>query len=977
MTNCLYRSRAVALLLLFTFGAWTLSAQQAFVRIGDGLQQEMREGQVGPFEVFILMADQVDVLTLGASYEAERLPATARTQDLIPKLQQMAEATQGPILQLLAQQADVVPASTVPMWITNVIYARVGIAALERLDEEASIAWIELVPKEEIAGATMMPASPFDLMGAEGHEASLDVIKADKLWAMGYTGNGRKALIIDTGTEPSHPALVRSFVGNYEPIGNAWFGIGEKAYDCDNHGTHVAGTILGLDRITRDTIGVAPNGLWMASPAISCENGPGSTQALQWAIDPDGNPATVSDMPDVINNSWRFPPGSWGCSYPGQLAINALEAVGVAVICAAGNDYPDFTVGGPAFANYSLVNSFAVGAINPNTVNYPIAYFSSHGPSLCGGTGSLEIKPEVVAPGMAIRSAVRGGTYAVLQGTSMASPHVAGAVLLLKEAFPQASGTDIKLALYFSAIDLGDVGEDNVYGMGLIDVEAAYYYLINQGFSPATVSRERDGAITLMEQNPCGLTHRTEVKIENLGTAAIESLRLLRSYSDGVTDTIEWTTNLLPGKSEMIDLPERVLPMEGRYQIRVEILAVNQGEDPYRIDNWDEKEFSALMPLTVVQRPLNVCIGAEGILEASTAEGDTQAVIRWYEQPQGGKLLGEGNSIATGVLTSSKLYHVGAGRVYTLGAEPKISAGGFFDQSTTDGAIFDVYFPCHLRGVTVLANSPGTRIIQIRNDRGIVIYTHQVQLITGMNRVELDANLSPGTGYTLGLGFSKGDLWIQTMPSQEIGVPAVLSLRSPQDGRLPYFFEWEVMYELPCERKPVFVTVSAGNFSPSFTTQESAPGLVSFVPSPANALSYRWDFGDGTVSDLTSPTHQYTAPGNYQVALQVVGAAYCSALYQAELTTDASTNLDRKVAWAGLSLFPNPAESRLTIEWVGDGDVSAQLFDATGRAMSPERALTRQFPRHTWNLEEIPAGIFWVRVAQEGRVLMEKVVKIP
>src|SRR5690606_18118712 len=93
--------------------------------------------------------------------------------------------------------------------------------------------------------------------------------------------------------------------------------------------------------------------------------------------------------------------------------------------------------------------------------------------SLCGGTGSLLIKPEVSAPGTNVRSAYPGGGYANLTGTSMASPHVAGAIALLKQFAPTLTGKQIKLALYNTAIDLGTPGEDNTYGTGLIDVYAA------------------------------------------------------------------------------------------------------------------------------------------------------------------------------------------------------------------------------------------------------------------------------------------------------------------------------------------------------------------------------------------------------------------------------------------------------------------------------------------------------------------------
>ncbi|MCL4280128.1 MAG: S8 family serine peptidase, partial [Ignavibacteriaceae bacterium] len=127
------------------------------------------------------------------------------------------------------------------------------------------------------------------------------------------------------------------------------------------------------------------------------------------------------------------------------------------------------------------VNVFCVANINGASwlagSNDPITSSSSRGPSLCGGTGSLLIKPEVSAPGTSVRSCNSSGGYTSATGTSMAAPHVAGAVALLKQAFPNLTGRQILEALYNTARDLGTAGEDNTYGTGLIDVYAAFLSL--------------------------------------------------------------------------------------------------------------------------------------------------------------------------------------------------------------------------------------------------------------------------------------------------------------------------------------------------------------------------------------------------------------------------------------------------------------------------------------------------------------------
>ncbi|MEL6719386.1 MAG: S8 family serine peptidase, partial [Bacteroidota bacterium] len=325
---------------------------------------------------------------------------------------------------------------------------------------------VELFDAEQ--EASFAPPSP------NSAEPGLTAINAHKMWALGYTGYGTKVFVLDTGQFEDHIALRTNFLGNNVPVQQAWSGT-RLPETCDDHGTQVAGVIVGIDRITNDTIGVAPNAKWIggAVPLSDCvliQNIRSATSNLQWALNPDGNSNTTDDIPDVVNNSWGNTSAS--CETTLRNVSNSLEAAGVAVVWAAGNNGPEErTVFGHQSLNTSLVNTFTVGSING--VSNRITSFSGRGPSYCGGTGSLLIKPEVVAPGENIRTTLANGNYGSISGTSFSAPHASGAILLLKEAFPELAGSDLKLALYRSAVDLGEEGEDNNYGMGRIDVFAA------------------------------------------------------------------------------------------------------------------------------------------------------------------------------------------------------------------------------------------------------------------------------------------------------------------------------------------------------------------------------------------------------------------------------------------------------------------------------------------------------------------------
>jgi subtilisin family serine protease len=147
----------------------------------------------------------------------------------------------------------------------------------------------------------------------------------------------------------------------------------------------------------------------------------------------------------------------------------------VVCIFSAGNEGPDpQTHRSPANICRNPTTNFSVGAIDATNYGfpYPIADFSSRGPSDCDGRTK---KPEVVAPGVDVYSSVPGGGYEWYwwDGTSMAGPHVAGVVALMREADPDLEVDVIKQILINTAVDLGVPGEENTYGWGIIDAYQA------------------------------------------------------------------------------------------------------------------------------------------------------------------------------------------------------------------------------------------------------------------------------------------------------------------------------------------------------------------------------------------------------------------------------------------------------------------------------------------------------------------------
>ena len=408
-----------------------------------------------------------------------------------------------------------------------------------------------------------------------GAENGLIAINSRAMWDLGYTGRNRIAMNIDTGVSEDHPTIGSRFLGHYLPLSQTWLGFESPyPYDIDRssfHGTHTMGTMVGLDTATADTIGVAFNAFWIASDPVvtSMANVRPMSEyfiPFQWALNPDGNTETSTDIPDVINNSWGVDYPYWANTWQADCDpieydfLTALEAADCAVIFSNGNDGPNSTTTGmPAGITIDSLNIFAIGALDGNSASHTIADFSSRGPSNCDLVSSIGIKPEVSAPGVNVRSASGNGTYKVLSGTSMASPHVSGAILLLREAFPNVSSFDLKNALYQTAHDLGDLGEDNTYGRGLIDVYDAYIFLSQTNTPTAPITNQFDIAIDSIsgyQKTVCQENNSYNVIIKNTGNDALSNF-IFRAVLNMDT-IIETNINITLQSNETYTIPVNI-----------------------------------------------------------------------------------------------------------------------------------------------------------------------------------------------------------------------------------------------------------------------------------------------------------------------------------------------------------------------------------------------------------------------------------
>ncbi|MEU6141213.1 S8 family serine peptidase [Streptomyces sp. NPDC047081] len=272
-------------------------------------------------------------------------------------------------------------------------------------------------------------------------DRSVPQIGAPTAWAAGYDGTGTKVAVLDTGIDTTHPDLAGKVIAAQDFSGTG------STTDKFGHGTHVASTVAGSGAKSDGKYkGVAPGAKLLNGKVLDDDGGgtdSGIIAGMEWAVAQGADVVNLSlggpDFPDVD---------------PMEEAVDRLSAEsGTLFVIAAGNDGDgERTVGSPGSAAAALT----VGAVDKSDV---LADFSSRGPRV----GDSGVKPDITAPGVDITAAAAAGSvladwypsdvpgYLTLEGTSMATPHVAGAAAILAQQHPDWSGERLKAVLTGSA----------------------------------------------------------------------------------------------------------------------------------------------------------------------------------------------------------------------------------------------------------------------------------------------------------------------------------------------------------------------------------------------------------------------------------------------------------------------------------------------------------------------------------------------
>ncbi|HPF36674.1 MAG TPA: S8 family serine peptidase [Candidatus Krumholzibacteria bacterium] len=447
--------------------------------LSPGLQDQIRNmNDSDQITVLVVLQDQVDAHAMAWELHDAKVDNDRQHTMIVSALMDNASKTQGPILDYLSSKSlDGEVRAYRAYWLINAVRVATTVAGARDLAARGDVEVVEADLQAELIEPIRSEKALDKSAAGIGITPGVVAVGARRVWdELGIDGTGALVGILDTGVDGNHIALGSRWRGNFAPASECWFdAIGDGSVtptDTHYHGTHVMGTITG--QAPDDSIGVAPGALWIASNVInqgaSGEFDGDVINSLQFMTDPDGNPATTDDVPDVVQNSWGVNENFSGyvdCDSRWWTAIDNCEAAGVVLTWSAGNEGPGSTsLRSPADRATDQYNAFSVGSTIA-TAPYTISSFSSRGPSGCGG--AYATKPEIVAPGSDIYSAQPGGGYQLLSGTSMAGPHVAGVVALMRAAAPDLDVITVKEILMQTAVDLGDPGEENTYGNGFVN----------------------------------------------------------------------------------------------------------------------------------------------------------------------------------------------------------------------------------------------------------------------------------------------------------------------------------------------------------------------------------------------------------------------------------------------------------------------------------------------------------------------------
>ena len=480
-----------------------------------------------------------------------------------------------------------------------------NVMAVDDFTEDLNaISAIEYAEKKELHISFLTPNDTYFSNSTNNGQWALFQINAQQAWDLSTGLSSVVVAVTDNAINVNHPDLTNKVVQGYDAVDND-----NDPTGCGSntgfHGSHVSG-IVGAE--TNNNSGIASIGFDVSIMPIKIGNCNGSLTAgyegIVWAAD---------NGAEVVNMSW----GGGGSSNYGQNVCTYAWDAGAIPVAAAGNDgvnsvfYP---------AGYNDVISVA-----SSTVGDAKSSFSNYGSWI-----------DITAPGSSILSCNDGTSYQVTQGTSMASPMVAGLLGLMKSYAPNANNTDIINCLYSSAANIDAANNNYVGQLGAGRIDAHQALLCLNAFS-----FNLDAAITSIESPTntiCGTSIDPELLLRNYGSSTLTSATIYYQINSGALQSYNWTGSISSGQSETIFLPNQPLT-DGNYTFTAYSDNPNGATDQNPSNDQATSNFSiASTGQNVDVTILTDCYGSEITWTIADASGNAMADGGPYSDVTGGQI---------------------------------------------------------------------------------------------------------------------------------------------------------------------------------------------------------------------------------------------------------------------------------------------------------------------------------------------------
>lgn len=526
--------------------------------------------------VIIRLADRSARLSLMTSVRAPAMTLDVRHERVVAGLRAIHAASYRAVEDALAEARSQGALTELDrLWIVNAVVAEVDTKWIERLAADPAVA--EVVPDRRITlGADAAGSVVADATASQPAD-DLVRIRVPEVWAQGLTGRGAIVANVDSGVNGEDDTFGDRWRGRLAGSDATWFApVSLTVFPEDDfsigsgHGTATLGVMTGGD----ETYGVAFDATWIAADVFDEGEGYVSNvlKSFEWLSDPDGDPTTFSDVPDVVNNSYGLTTvddqGMLPCDMIFDDAIDALEAAGTIVVWSAGNQGTQ-GITSPGSRADSPVNAFSVGSVDQADL---VSRSSGRGPSVCGG--SFATKPEVVAPGENVTTRNLFNQFTSVSGTSFATPMAAGVLAIMRSKNPLLSPEEAKTILLETARDLGAPGDDNETGRGMIDAAAALAQVELPTQPIARLIGFRPGVQAMGKLVPAGIedalvlspgtTHVLAPVLTNHGPSIPATTATLSSPTAGVIVTDATVELAAAGAGEALD------PGADTFELRLE-----------------------------------------------------------------------------------------------------------------------------------------------------------------------------------------------------------------------------------------------------------------------------------------------------------------------------------------------------------------------------------------------------------------------